>query len=350
MIETLLGAYTPLILWTGLGLLLCRVVPAQLPRLLGRGLYWVGVPLQILALVRLTDFSQAVWLPPLITVSVLAVGLAVAVLSLQVLKSVAPHWLAVQGYQVVLNEGTGTAPAGSLEAGLEAGAPASPADDAVWFSNRPREGSLILSSIFGNTGFVGLGLVPSLISEPYLGWVVLYSVAHNLLGSYGLGVFLASYFGRPQQEKHWLIQLGDVLSVPSLWSFALGWLSRDIPLPDLVNAGLQGSLWLVVPSAFVLTGMRLGQAQGFQSLQLALVPATLKVLVLPGLVGLSLSLLGLPPAACLAMVLMSGMPTAFASLILAEEYDLDRELTASSIALSTVGLLVVIPLWLFLFA
>ena len=46
---------------------------------------------------------------------------------------------------------------------------------------------------------------------------------------------------------------------------------------------------------------------------------------------------------------MSGMPTAFAGLILAEEYDLDRELTASSVALSTGALLITIPLWLTLF-
>ena len=57
----------------------------------------------------------------------------------------------------------------------------------------------------------------------------------------------------------------------------------------------------------------------------------------------------LPAEARLALVLMSGMPTAFAGLILAEEYDLDRELTASSVALSTGALLITIPLWLTLF-
>jgi predicted permease len=49
------------------------------------------------------------------------------------------------------------------------------------------------------------------------------------------------------------------------------------------------------------------------------------------------------------MVLMSGMPTAFAGLILAEEYELDRELIASSILLTTFVLLMVIPVWLLIF-
>jgi predicted permease len=39
------------------------------------------------------------------------------------------------------------------------------------------------------------------------------------------------------------------------------------------------------------------------------------------------------------MVLMSGVPTGLATLILAEVYDLDRELLTSSITLTLVGLL-----------
>jgi len=52
----------------------------------------------------------------------------------------------------------------------------------------------------------------------------------------------------------------------------------------------------------------------------------------------------------LALVLMSGMPTAFANVILAEEYNLDRQIAASSILLSTVSLPLIIPLWLALFS
>jgi len=46
---------------------------------------------------------------------------------------------------------------------------------------------------------------------------------------------------------------------------------------------------------------------------------------------------------------MAGMPSAFASLILAEEYDMNRDLAASSIALSTIVLLFMIPVWLWIF-
>ena len=73
------------------------------------------------------------------------------------------------------------------------------------------------------------------------------------------------------------------------------------------------------------------------------------MLVLPGIAGLALTILGLSGDARLAMVLMSGMPTAFACVVLAEEYNLDRQLAASSILLSTIMLPLMIPFWLALF-
>ena len=96
-------------------------------------------------------------------------------------------------------------------------------------------------------------------------------------------------------------------------------------------------------------GMRLGQLQGLSSLKVATVPVFLKILVLPMLVGIGTTLLGLSGDVRLSLVLMAAMPSAFASLILAEEYNLDRDLAASCIALSTVGLLLSIPMWLLLF-
>ena len=211
------------------------------------------------------------------------------------------------------------------------------------------QGSFILSSMLGNTGFIGLAIAPLIVSDQALNLVVFYSITQNIIGTYGLGVYLASFFGRPPQTNHWWIQIRDVFFVPSLWAFAIGCFTRSLELPTLVESGLQASIWFVIPVAFLLMGIRLGQIQGWTSLQTALVPALLKVVVMPGLVGIGTTLLGLPLASRLALVVMSGMPTAFAGLILAEEYDLNRELIASSIVMTSVLLLLIIPLWLALF-
>lgn len=341
--STLFDAYLPLVSWTGLGLIAFRFVPKAFPRLLGRSLYWVGVPWQILALARQTDYAQNIGLAPTVTIAALSLGLLLG-------------WLSLQLYQQW--QGSGTAPKPQdqsfsatthpLDEAIAALTAPPVATTHIELSN-PQRGSFILAATIGNTGFVGLGLVPALISQPYFGWAVFYSVTHNLIGTYGIGVFLASYYGRSQQQNHWWVQLRDVLTVPSLWAFVIGSLTRSIALPEVAEQGLHASLWFVIPGAFLLMGMRLSQLHGWKSIQPALLPMLVKMLVLPLAVGIGTTLLGLAGDARLALVLMSGMPSAFAGLILAEEYDLDRELIASSIALTTIALLFTIPLWLWIF-
>lgn len=320
MTETLFHAYTPLVVWTGLGLLLFRFVPKALPRLLGRTLYWVGVPLQILALARRTNFSEGIGLALIVVVTALLMGLTLAWISLRLLK---------QLFNKLLRRDV-------------------PLERLSCFQEKSWQGSFILSSILGNTGFVGLAIAPLLVSDRVLNLVVFYSVAQNIIGTYGIGVFIASYFGRQHDEINWWIQIRDVLSVPSLWAFILGFLTHSVELPAVLESGLQTSLGLVIASAFLLMGIRLAQIQGWKSFQMALIPSLLKVVVLPSIVGIGTTFIGLPPNARLALVLMSGMPTAFAGLILAEEYELNRELIASSIVMTVGLLLLIIPLWLVL--
>jgi malate permease and related proteins len=174
----------------------------------------------------------------------------------------------------------------------------------------------------------------------------LYSVTNNVMGSYGFGVFLASYFGHSDGKNHWWIQLRDVLTVPALWAFIIGFFTRSVPLPETVESGLQTAVLGVIASALVLVGIRLRAIKTWQSFELALIPSLLKVVIVPVLIGLGASFFGLSGDPRLVLVLMSGTPTALSVLILAEIYELDRDLLASSIALTSVGLLLMLPLWL----
>jgi predicted permease len=309
MTETLFQAYTPLIVWTSLGLFICRFLPQWLPRFLGRGLYWIGVPLELFALARqsqLGNFNHEIGLPlivPIITVATLLLGLMVVLPILWKFKE---------------------------------------------YSHA--HGSFILAAVLGNTGFVGLAIAPFLINSEVLSWAVLYSITHNVIGPYGFGVVVASYFSQSKAANSWWIQLREVLTVPCLWAFLVGTLTQKVQFPQTIESGLQGCISIVIACAFLLTGIRLAQLQGWKSIKPAFVAAIIIVCVIPLLVGvLTTWLLGLSGDRRLAMVLMSGMPSAFAGLILAEEYNLDRDLIASSIIISTVLLLLMLPLWMLLF-
>lgn len=343
MTDTLFQAYVPLLFWTGLGLLLFRFLPDSLPRFLGRSLYWVGIPLEILALARQTNFAEQIGLVPLATIATLLSGLILAWTSLQVVRITSNTPGDSDKTDALMQEAIADSPHPIATPPITE----QPAAN-VWQA-RSRRGSFILSSMFGNTGFVGLAIAPAFISQDYLGWIVFYSITHNVVGTYGIGVLLASYFGRSVHQISWRTLVRDILTVPSLWAFTVGYLTRAVELPSILESGLHSSIWVVIPIALLLMGMRLSQLQGWNSLRLALVPTVLKVVIVPSLVGLITTLAGLPAEPRLALVLMSGMPTAFAGLILAEEYELDRDLIASSIVLTTIMLFITIPVWLFLF-
>ncbi len=310
-IDPLVKAYTPLIFWTGLGIVATRFLPATFAHWLGRGLYWVGVPIEIFALARQTTFDDSARLAPIVTICSLILGLSLA-------------WLTIQLRQ-------------RLQPELPVLSPSA-------------KGSFAISSMLGNTGFVGLAVVPFFVSTADLSWAVLYSVTQNVFGTYGLGVLVSSYYGRDGGgNARWWMQFKDLLSVPSLWGFALGLLSRRIDIPATADSSLQAAIWVVIPAAFVLMGIRLSQIQGWQSLRLALMPALLKTIVMPICVSVAITAIGIDGDRRLGLVLMAAMPCAFAGLILSEEYNLDRNLVASSIIVSTLIFLLIIPVWLYIF-
>ena len=334
-----MGTIVNSVLWTSLGIILfrCRLVPTSLPRLLGRILYWIGVPLQVWVLARRSDFDEAVWIPPLATIAVLLLGLVLALSILQKWRQLKYVYLYKSLQFSWLNDLIYLFSSLPLTAKFF---------QRVIPSNSAGQGSFVLASMLGNTGFIGLAIVPNFIDQHYWSWIVLYGVAHNLLGSYGLGAIVANYFSRSKTKKKGAMQLGSLLKVPSLWAFAIGYLTRNLSFPDAVEMVIKHGVFIVVPSAFLLIGMQLGKLQGIKSLKSAIIPTALKLFILPGLAAISLTLLGIEGDGRLALVLMSGMPAAFANVILAEEYNLDRHISAGTILLSTLTFPLSLPFWL----
>lgn len=342
------------ILWSVFGVIIYRaqIVNANIPRLLGRSLYWLGVPLQIFFLARKANFEQIVWLPPIVTVLVLLLGLALVLFILRLFQQLFLSDRPKDGGRV--NRQKKLLPSQSTNCSVTTESTSiatrkTSGEDLLVPSTNTGVGSFILASILGNTGFVGLALIPSLVEQNYWSWLVLYGVAHNVLGSYGLGVLVADYYSHSQKQNNWLDRLQNLLFLPSLWAFAYGYASRNLSLPALIEIVISKVVLLIVPGAFILIGMQLSKLQQWQNLRLGIFPTIFKMLILPGVTGLLLTCFGLQGDGRLVLVLMSGMPTAFASIILAEAYNLDRNVTASSILLSTLSLPIALILWLTIF-
>jgi malate permease and related proteins len=368
------------ILWMALGCLAFKAfpMPKNLPHLLSRSLYWVGIPLQIMALAHRADFSHPLWLPTLTTLVALFLGIGLALLSLQASRGGAIynfnvaklHFLLLRpviefstsefyedypgryeeqktSRNLFLNIPTFLEKLRRSNSGLLSTLAHQSLSNLIP-QRRAGQGSFVLASMMSNAGYMGLAIAPAFVSQSYWSWIAIYHIINNLLGFFVFGVLLASYFGRSQQCSGWTL-LQNILIVPALWAFVIGWYTRDVQLPAFIEASLQSSRWLVNFSAFLLTGLQLSQLRDLTSLKRALVPTTLKVIILPALIGFGLTLIGLTGDARFSMALMAGTPTAFTAIILAEKYDLDRQITANSILLSTLIFPLTILLWVALF-
>ncbi len=302
--SDLINAYIPLMIWTGVGLIASKFAPPNTSKFLGVALYWVGVPLQLFVLARHTEFSDAPFIP-YVAIAALVLSWLLALIGWQFAKQ--PH------------------------------------------SDRSSLGSFILATMLGNTGFVGLTLTNSLTSSTYTDWAVLYSIASNVAGNYGIAVFIASYFGKSDVKPPWWKLLLDVATVPSLWAFAIGWYTRPIGLPEVIESSLDAGIWVTIAFALSLVGLRLGKIEKWESIKSAAIAAFLRVGVVPLAIGLSATAFGLRHDPRLILTLMSGTPTGLSVLILAEVYNLDRDLLISTIAFSFIGIIFMLPIWIVCF-
>lgn len=314
----LLSLYVPLIGWSSLGFWLGRICPPWVGDRLGKLLFWVGVPISVLGFLRQSELSAAVWLAPV------AAWLAIALGGLL-------GWLWLMA---------------TLKQGQRSEQKQRPVSAPITQS-RPQQGSFLLATMMGNTGYLGFPVSLALVGPKYFAWALFYDMIGTTLGAYGLGVVMAAHFGGVQKSP--LDLLRALVYNPVLWSFALGLGIHNIPLPLWLDSFLKTGAWTSITVALVLIGMRLSQLRSWRSVRLASISLSVKMLIVPLLIGVLLSFTSLGSAEKLAIVLQVSMPPAFATLVLCEAYELDRELTVTALAMGSIGLLVTLPLWLLLF-
>ncbi len=298
-----------------LGWVLGRSLPKRVPNLIGQFLFWIGVPVSIITFLRGADLSGAIWIAPVMAWMAIFLGAGLA-------------WSWIKGQ--TLGNASNKLSGASLEA---------------W--SKPAQGSFLLSAMVGNTGYLGFPVTLALVGEKYFGWALFYDALGTAIGAYGLGVVLAARFGR-EAKSHWQLVRALVYN-PALWSLGFGLGFRLIPLPELVERGLQGLAWSAIALSLILIGMRLSQVNSWSRLRQASVSLGIKMLIVPLVLGIALLQLGLTGRPLLVIVLQMAMPPAFATLVLAEVFDLERDLAVTTLAVGSISLLLTLPIWLLLF-
>jgi malate permease and related proteins len=303
MLSQFIKLYGSLGFGVGLGWLLGQWLPESAPTWLGKFLFWVGVPIGIFTFLRQTDLTGPLWVAGVVAWAVMLTGLGLGQL-----------WWRWSG----------------------------PTASAT-------QGSLLLAAMVGNTGYLGFPIVLVLVGKAAFAWALFYDLLGTALGAYGFGAVLASHFGTVKSTRKTAV-LAFVLN-PAMISFALGVLYRQ-PFPAPLEQGLTLAAWSSIALSLPLIGMRLAHLPQ-QPIPLALRrqiggTVAIKMVVLPLLVygGTTLAHFGGDPQRVL--VLEAAMSPAFATLVLAETYGLDRVFAVTTLTLGCLALVLLLPLWLLL--
>jgi predicted permease len=300
--SNLLFVYLPLIGWTFVGWVLGRLLPPSTPVYLGKFLFWVGVPLGILAFLRHAEVSTSLWIAPVVAWAAILIGVGLAT---WVLRSRASNW--------------------------------------KWGDRT--QGSFLLASMVGNTGYIGFPVSLALVGSKYFAWALFYDLLGSTPAAYGLGVTLAAHFGGKNQHNPWQ-PLQALVKNPALWSFGVGLTCRDLPFPPLLETSLHGFAWSVISLSLVLVGMRLSQLSSLNRIRPAFFSVGIKMLLVPLLLGTALPVFGITGAVRQVLLLQMAMPPAFATLVISEAYELDQDLAVTALVTGSLGLLLLLPLWL----
>ena len=217
------------------GVILGRKLPAIFPTRLGQFLFWVGVPISIVAFLRQTDLSGQIWIAPAIAYLAILLGAFLA-------------WLVIKGQAYLTNS----------------------------HPQPSTQGSLILASMVGNTGYLGFPITLAMVGKEYFAWALFYDLLGTLFGAYGLGVLLAARFGNTAQNHQQMAKA--ILINPALWSFGFGLLFRQVSIPPLIEFSLNTLAWVALALSLILIGMRLAHLGSLYKLKSAAISIFIKML------------------------------------------------------------------------
>lgn len=309
--HQLLELYVRLIPSILLGIILGFYIPNRCTSQIGKFLFHIGIPISIASFLRRADLSKPVWIASMVAVIAVILGALLSWL-----------WLKKNNKYIKKREDNN--------------------------NTKPVKGSFLLSSMAGNTRYLGFPIVLVLIGQNNFGWAVFYDLMSSMIGAYGLGIIIAAYCGK-QVQSYSSVSLA-ILKNPALWGLVLGLFLRQIPFNEHLETSLSNFSWIVMTLALTLIGMRLARfSLSWKHFRLTSISLIIKMLLVPLLLGLGLSLLGVDGSVRLLIVLLSAMPPAISTIIIAENYNLEKQLTITTIVGGSILLPFTLLLWIQLF-
>ncbi|MDE2637306.1 MAG: AEC family transporter [Chloroflexota bacterium] len=199
-------------------------------------------------------------------------------------------------------------------------------------SSREFATTLVATFVFNGANF-GLSIVSFAFGTVALTYAVIIYIAGSTV-AWTLGAYVSSRGAAPMLKS-----LCSILRTPVVYALALALALKAAGFSDLPPALSRTSQLLAdasIPLMLVLLGLQLGGFRKPDRWRLLLSGAAIRLLLAPLVAIVFASLLSLDDAARSAFILQAGMPTAVLTLILAYEFDTDRDLALNLIMTTTL--------------
>lgn len=211
--------------------------------------------------------------------------------------------------------------------------------------DRPVLTSILITTMFANTGNYGLPLVSFAFGEKALSYAGIYFVTTTFL-FYTVGVLIASLGHMNLKEA----VLG-LLKIPTMYAVLLAIIINllHIQIPAPVDRAIQLAAGGTIPLMLILLGVELTRVQLSGSLRAMQLSVTLRLLIAPFIALILAGLFGIQGFARQGSVTEASMPSMVSATVLATEYQLDSKLITAIIFISTLlSPLTLTPLLVFL--
>ena len=210
---------------------------------------------------------------------------------------------------------------------------------------RPVLMSILITTMFGNTGNYGLPLVSFAFGEKALSYAGIFFVTTTFI-FYTFGVLIASLGHMDLKEA----AIG-LLKIPMLYAVLLAIVISvlGIQLPAPIDRTIQLAAGGTIPLMLILLGVELTRVEFSGSLRAIQLSVFLRLLIAPVVALIMAGLLGIEGFARQGSVTEASMPSIVSATVLATEYQLDSKLITAIIFISTLlSPLTLTPLLVFL--
>lgn len=205
-------------------------------------------------------------------------------------------------------------------------------------------GVLIVVSSLGNTAFLGIPMVKSLIGHDAIVYAVIYDQLGSGIGFILYGAFLIPLFTNTGQQYSMRKILTELLTFPAFIALVIGLLIRGTSLPQEINMVIENISATLIPIFMFTIGLQMKFRHPFSTLKPLGIGLFLKLICIPLITLSACKLLGWSSLPVRVSIIQSGMPPMVVAGAMAIAVNLEKQLAAALVGYGLVLSFITLPL------